>query len=370
MADGSGSLPATVTAAALRAAARTPAVPFRIAMAAGDVLTVTRLLRVLPGRRLVGQAHYAGRSVLAKLFVSTDSARYWNRERSGIHTLLAAGIATPALIAAEPLADGGHVLLTEFLPGAATLAEAPPEGADAATLLAGAARLLGSMHRSGVLQTDLHLGNLLAHQGRLYMIDGDGIRRRRVLGERAASRNLATLLALLPPQLATHGALMLGAYREANPALRTTPKQIDAACALIRARRLRAQLRKCFRECSRFRVEQTCERYTVVLREAADWLAPVIADPGRWHRQGSVAADGHARTIVSGHPVCIRAYRGPDGLSVSAPWRLGPASAAWRAANQCWLEGRPAALPLALIETRHGFRRGPGWVILAEPAAP
>jgi hypothetical protein len=61
---------ATFTVAnSLQAAGRGPALPFRVALADGRQLSMQRLLRVLPGKRLVGEAELEGSRVLAKLFV-------------------------------------------------------------------------------------------------------------------------------------------------------------------------------------------------------------------------------------------------------------------------------------------------------------
>src|SRR5690606_17633298 len=86
--------PPLQTAAALRAAGRHPVLPLRAQLADGRSLTVHRLLRVLPGKRLVGEAEFEGRRVLAKLFIAPASARHWQRERSGIEALAAAALPT------------------------------------------------------------------------------------------------------------------------------------------------------------------------------------------------------------------------------------------------------------------------------------
>jgi hypothetical protein len=54
-----------------------------------------RLLRVLPGKRLVGEAEIDGCRVLAKLFVGRRSEKHWRHERTGLAALVAAGVPTP-----------------------------------------------------------------------------------------------------------------------------------------------------------------------------------------------------------------------------------------------------------------------------------
>ena len=48
------------------------------------------LLRILPGKRVVGGGVWRGRRVLAKLFVAEGSARHWQRECDGLAALAAA----------------------------------------------------------------------------------------------------------------------------------------------------------------------------------------------------------------------------------------------------------------------------------------
>mgnify|MGYP000919617428 CR=1 FL=1 len=100
------SLAPLINGKTLRGAGREPAVPFRIALGDGRELIFRRLLRVLPGKRIVGDADLNGRRVLAKLFVAEASHRHWLKERAGIEALGVAGIATPELIGAEILAEG------------------------------------------------------------------------------------------------------------------------------------------------------------------------------------------------------------------------------------------------------------------------
>ena len=79
-----------------------------------------------------------------------------------------AGVPTPEVLAAAPLPGGGHVLLTDFLVAAESLAEAwarvadrPAGDAAAQALLAPALALLGRLHAAGLTQEDLHFGNFL-----------------------------------------------------------------------------------------------------------------------------------------------------------------------------------------------------------------
>ncbi|MDR1661651.1 MAG: hypothetical protein LBR95_04395, partial [Azoarcus sp.] len=114
--------PIRLSADELRRAGRGPATPFLARSADGEDIAVARLLRVLPGKRLTGDARWRERRELAKLFVSGDGGRHWARERRGLGLLREAGLPTPEVAGAGRLDGGGHFLLTEFLEASRTLA--------------------------------------------------------------------------------------------------------------------------------------------------------------------------------------------------------------------------------------------------------
>ena len=389
--DDAASLPAgsgaMETATSLRAAGRTPAVPLRVQLADGRVLTLHSLLRVLPGKRIVGAAELeggagsAGHRVLAKLFIAPASARHWQRECDGIAALLAAGIPTPALVARTELAGGGHVVLTDFLDGADSLdahwqavATLPPGDAAALAVLAPAFAMLGRLHAHGLVQDDLHLGNFLVHAGGLWVIDGDAVRALtpgQALDADAASANFAILAAQLPAHWDGQLPALLQAWADGAAGLPALdPAHLQARIAATRDARLRAFLAKTRRDCTLFQVTQTRARFSVVLRERADELAALVADPDRAMAQGTVLKDGNtctvARSELAGPPVVIKRYNiKGTGHALSRALRPSRAAHAWVAGHRLQFIGIATPAPLALIEARHGPLRRHAWLITA-----
>lgn len=362
-------------AAALRAAGRTPAVPFRVTLADGRTLVMTHLLRVLPGKRVVGDSLLDGSRVLAKLFVDKDSARRAERERQGIVALTAAGIPTPALVAAAALPGGGHLLTTEFLDGATTLlehwrplAERPPGDAAALALLVPAFRLLGQLHRAGLAHDDLHFGNFLPHDGRLYLIDGDAVTTATApLAAKPAARDLAMLIAQLPRTWDGALAPLLDAYRDGG-----APALDDAVLARAlrheRAWRLRDYLDKTGRDCTLFRVHRSLHRFEAVVRSEADALAPLLADPDRWIDGGHALKRGNTCTVaridLGGRQLVVKRYNLKHlGHAISRTWRPTRAWHSWREGHRLTLFGIPTPRPLALIEERWGPLRARAWLV-------
>lgn len=369
--SGATTSPPLVTAGDLRDARRQPPASFRIRLEGGGELTLSRLLRVLPGKRLVGEGRRGDERVLVKLFVARESRRHWERERSGIAALMEADIPTPPLLAAGQLESGGHYLLTPYLDGAGTLAGTWGDGERADPMLLAAIRLVGRMHGRGLIQTDLHLGNFLRRDDELYMIDGDGIVTCLVgqdIDERAVRRNLALFLAQLPVSLEDRHAELIAAYREANPDACFDDAALEADKALIRDRRLGIILKKCVRDCTLFRIDRRLDRFTAVARSEADWLAPILADPDAWMARGAPLKTGNTSTVVrvelEGRAVVIKRYNIKGaGHAVSRFWRPSRAWHSWREGHRLAALGIPTPTPLALIESRLGPMRGKAWLI-------
>jgi tRNA A-37 threonylcarbamoyl transferase component Bud32 len=373
-------LPVASDAATLRAAGRQPPLPFCVALADGRPLTMHRLLRVLPGKRLVGEAELDGRRVLAKLFVGRRCEKHWRHERGGLDALRQADVSTPELVVATAMAAGGYALLTVFLEPAQSLAEAWAEvseraagDAEALAVLAPALAMLGRLHAAGLVQDDLHLGNFLRHQGRMLVVDGDAVRvisRGQRLPPADAGANLAVLLAQLPPVWDGQLAALLPAYTAEQPLL---PEQavMRRNIERVRAWRLGDFLAKTVRECTLFAVEHTSARFSAVRREEAETLAPVLASLASLDSavaSGRVFKDGGtttvARIVVNARPLLIKRYNLKNlRHAFGRLWRPSRAWHSWREAHRLLFFGIPTPRPLALVEERCGPLRRRAWLI-------
>lgn len=367
-------LPLT-NAAALRAAGRMPAVPFGVALADGRGLTMRRLLRVLPGKRIVGEAGFDGRRVLAKLFVAPGSERHWRQEADGVAALKTAGIPTPTLLASSALAGGGHVVLTEFFDGAVSLAEAwqgvadrPAGDRTALAVLVPAVILLARMHAAGLAQGDLHLGNFLLHEGGLRVIDGDSVSAAgRPLTADEASANLGMLLAQLPAAWDDAAAALLDAYRAAG-GVAIDAARLRAEIARVRDWRVRDYLAKSVRDCTLFAVERRPTRFTAVVRAAADRLAPLLRDPDGALAAGVRLKSGNTCTVAKvaadGGDLVVKRYNLKSvGHALSRLWRPSRAWHSWREGHRLALYGIATPAPLALVEERLGPLRRRAWLV-------
>ena len=349
-----------VSLESLRLAGREPSLPFALTLSDGGRLEFTRLLRLLPGKRLAGLARWNGEPAFAKLFIGDEATRHGERERAGLAALAAAGLPTPALRFAGPTGEGGYLVLTEFLDGASALGEQPTSPHEPQPVLS-AMRLLGRLHEAGLVQHDPHFGNFLRHGGQLLMIDGDGVRADASVSGQLA--NLARLLAELEPVWDGQRQQLLQAWgRQADA------KALDAAVLAARQRRLRRFLAKTVRDCSRFAVHQEFHRFTAVRRDQCPELQTLLADPDAAMAAGQCLKDGHTCTVAAvkadGRTLVIKRYNLKNWRhALSRLWRPSRAWHSWQAAYRLAFYGIATPLALALVEERWGALRGRAFFI-------
>ena len=354
-------------AAALRAAGRQPPVPFSIALADGRVLAVSRLLRVLPGKRVVGDASLDGQRVLAKLFIAAASERHWARERDGIEALAAAGVATPQLLWAGALAGGGQALLSEFVDGAVSLDELG-DAADASRLHT-VMPLLAQMHAAGLAQADLHLGNFLCAAGRCYVIDGDAVSvSAKPLTAIEVRANLAILFAQLPPRQDQWIAEVLATYAATPGAQVPDAASLLAEVQAVRSRRLRHFLAKTGRECTQFVVTRSLRRLVVVSRAEQALLQALIDRPDAVLAEGQRLKSGGTCTVagvqLGTSRVVVKRYNLKHWRhALSRAWRPSRAWHSWREGHRLDFYGIATPRPLAVIEERFGPLRGRAFLV-------
>ena len=358
---------AIVDAALLRYAGRNVAVPFSVLLPDGSLVLVQQLLRILPGKRVVGQGIWNGCPVLVKLFIAEGSRRHWNRERRGLDALRTAKIVTPEVLLAAELPGGGHVFLTRFIESAVSLLDAwqaawqsPGGQAAAVDVLRPALVVLGTMHAAGLVQNDLHLGNFLRQGENLFVIDGDDvrvIRRGKSLDEPTAGANLALLLAQLPVACDTLIGEWLGAYRMTG--CRVDEDAVAKEVRHIRQWRLRNFLSKTVRDCTRFSVSRSASRLIAVVRSEQVRLEKIVQSPDRFIQAGSLLKDGRTCSVAKietvGAPVVVKRYNLKNTAhALGRLWRPSRAWHSWHEGHRLAFFNIPTPAPLALVEERWG----------------
>ncbi|WNF46349.1 lipopolysaccharide kinase InaA family protein [Pseudomonas sp. SG20056] len=365
----------------LSQAGRAPELPLSIALAdaAGSAeLTLQRLLRVLPGQRYVGVAEWCGQPVLAKLLVGNKAARHFQRERDGALLLAEQGLNTPQLLA-DGLRDGeGGWLLFEYLQGAESLWEAwravehqPLLSADQQAVLAEALVSIAQMHLKGVWQADLHLDNLLRHNGQLFVIDGGGVQVEtagKPLSRAKVLENLGVFFAQLPAELTPFIEELLVHYLLANGEHALPLEALLKEVEKVRQWRLRDYLKKIARDCSLFAAKVGAFGLQVVRRDKQAELQPLLSNLDQLTEQGHIYKTGGAATVaqvqLQGRPLVVKRYNVKSLAHwLKRFWRPSRAWHSWVEGNRLQLLGIATPQPLAVLERRWCWLRGHAYLI-------
>ncbi len=364
-------------APSLKGLAAAPPLPFAIRRADGSTLSFVSVLRHLAGKRVVGEAHGAGVRALAKLYVGDAAKRHWERESSGIQALARAGVATPGILTAEALPDGGYLILTRFIDGATTLAEEANKLAGVSsqddgvpTLLGPCFGLVGQLHASGLVHQDLHPGNFLIADGRVMLVDGDAVsgEPHTHLADSEARANLALLIVQFPLAWTLEPARLLEAYSETNPALTCDPGALRTAIERAREKRTADYLDKAARNCSRYIARRRFSSLRIVARDQEAALLPLIDDPDRWMTEGETLKQGNTATVSRirlGDALWVVKRHNIKGVAhaISRAWRPTRGWHSWLAAHRLQALGIATPRPLAIVERRFGPLRGRAWLV-------
>ncbi|ROM17091.1 serine/threonine protein kinase [Pseudomonas protegens] len=365
----------------LKNSGRSPTLPLslELADAAGPAqLQLLSLLRVLPGQRYVGAGVWRGRPVLAKLLVGSKAARHFQRELQGVRLLAEQGLTTPLLLV-DGLQEGeGGWLLFELLQGAQSLGDAwkqvealPVLADEQAEVLAEALGAIGQLHAKGLWQSDLHLDNLLRHDGRLYLIDGAGIcveEAGKPLSRQKVLENLGVFFAQLPKSLEPFTEELLVHYLLSNAEHALPLEALQKQVNKVRGWRLRDFLNKVGRECTLFSVQRGPFALRAIRREEEAAMLPVLEqadallDQGHLYKTGGAASVG--RVEVAGRPLVIKRYN-IKGFAhwLKRFWRPSRAWHSWREGNRLAFLGIATPKPLALLERRFLWLRRSAYLV-------
>ncbi len=352
--------------------------PFQLSLETGEDLKCVSVLRCLPGRRLVCKAWLNDKPVLAKLFLDAQREQEAAVDAAGVEALMAAHIATPALLTRGKVANKGHpVILFEYVPEASSFREGW-ESADASrqsSLLASLLQMVANQHLAGLRQRDFHLRNfLLDKQGGLYAIDGgDYLVADTAVGKTTALKNLGVLFGHLPRRALVQEPELLNNYlelRQWQPDPEFLARVLGVADS-FRRRRARIISRKAFRDCSEFKVWcmgalHICQRRDLESQALTDWIEKSQLDfiP----ESDVMLKPGNSQTVwqtrIGDIDVVVKRYNLKHWRhALRRAFSRSRASRSWENAHALRAYHIKTPEPLAMIEERTGPLRRRAWFI-------
>ena len=178
-----------------------------------ESLVCTSLLRAIPGKRKVYDAVWDKKSVIAKVFSHRISARrHLKREWLGLKRLASHGLSAPEPLFYGQTEDGQWAVVVEKIVESSTILDIflkTPDPTKKLSLLVMICKEMAKQHTKGVLQKDLHLGNFLLGDDKLFALDVGQMQFLRREADRKSSISQLAMLAFYLPDSNTQSIKQL-----------------------------------------------------------------------------------------------------------------------------------------------------------------
>ncbi|MCX4193777.1 lipopolysaccharide kinase InaA family protein [Methylophaga sp. OBS1] len=332
----------------------------------GEQYHCERVLRWLPGQRLVVRALHQGAPLLLKLFAPNKKGwRELSREQHGYKACKAAGIRVPAEKLISDDFAGCLAVAYEFI------ADASPfklVGANQAQMVPALLQLMVSCHQAGIYQHDIHTDNMLMTPRGLVLIDLASVRGQPgvSLNTKKSLNNIARLLAQFVPEQQQLILTKLNLYYQARGWVYGQAEREQFKSLLNKAWQKRKDnyLSKCFRPCTMTAYDKDNHLEYAVKRAFFDQIGDhAIRNINTFVEQGEKLKQGNSATVVvtemAERQVVIKRYNIKSHWHfLKRFWRPSRAANAWRQGNLLALLGIPTPTVLGFVEKRFGpFRK-------------
>ena len=329
------------------------------------LLKIDSLLRIVPGKRLVALSTWQSRTVIVKIFISSNR---WKqgvlKDITGMNRLKQAQIPSPNLLLQTTTSDKkAGVLVIEYLRQGSSLAtlfdEAKSEENKTKILQMGV-KAVADCHQAGLWQNDIHLDNFMLSSGIVYVLDGADIKSKgSSLDTETRVENLAMFLAQFPVSQDKHWRELFDQYNK--QAFRFVADDVAGFIERIikaRRKRLNAYDRKLTRSTTANRCEQGSNFFYIYDRSIhSPELDRFLADPDSFITGQQLLKDGNSSTVakikINERNYVLKRYNIKNFWhGISRAFRPSRAHHSW--CNACALEmlGVATAHPFLYLEER------------------
>ncbi len=341
----------------------------------------TKILRILPKKRLVLLAHVDDQQVVLKLFSAKHKGhREYDNEVKGSEAVTKTNVKTPALIEKSQNINGCFAVVYEYIKAANSFNLNNPNKTN--SRITSLLNSMAELHQHGIYQDDIHLDNILLVDEEIHLIDVGSIKisnDQNSLDKETSLKNLTKLFAQFYQLDQTNlvGALEIY-YQVRNwsvdnvnqeQTIEAEIKKFDQLLSSAWKKRKQNYLSKCFRTCSMTKYEKTFS-YEYAFR--SDFIAKLdndfIKNIDRLIETGSILKAGNSATVVKVNiqkkPVLIKRYNIKSfSHFLKRFWRPTRASHSWENANLLEFIGLKTPRPYGFIEKRIGWFRGIAYFI-------
>jgi len=321
--------------------------PFILALPTGEKITIEKILRILPGKRIVAKTEGTEGARIIKLFGQT---RYYEREISGYKLLQNTPVKTPALLKHDRLEIYG-VCFYQYLDDIRPLDEvwSNMNMEQKMCSLDDLMDVLKKLYANNVFQTDLHLGNFVYEKGVLFALDPASCKQDK--HRDAMISNLGMLMAQFPP---LDWPLVSAAITK--NILDISAARVEKSAVSFWKHRKDDYLKKIFRDCSEIVDLGNKQQQILCYRnELSDAFVSVLRDPESAIRKGKILKDSRstmvARIEVGEKSYAIKRYHNANRFTaLRRLLKQGRAKNSWRFAHLLGMLGVKTPKPIALVE--------------------
>jgi tRNA A-37 threonylcarbamoyl transferase component Bud32 len=336
-----------------------------------EVLSVDKVLRLLPGKRVVFSGRWNNKPVIAKCFFDSGAAAHAKRDYDGFQNLAKAGVLIPRIYFYGTSGDK-KIWLLIFQKIIGTHVEASMADEKALKKLT---IEIATHHVLGVLQHDLHLNNFMIARKKVYTLDaGQMTFYLKPLAKKKSMHNLALFFSQLGIGQEKLTKKLYQVYTDAR-GWSNHQKDYPLILALIKKsslHRLAKFKEKLSRSSSAF--VRVRKGFQVSMANRSDYtteLQTLIAAPDAYmtREELSVLKSGRSTTVVKvqcGHQIyVIKRY------NVNNFWhwlrrcfRTTRAEKNWRLGSTLHFMGVNTAKPIAFIEKNFFGFKGKSYLVL------
>ena len=330
----------------------------------GQEIICRRLIRVVPGKRLVFIGEFNKTKVIIKLFVHASRAKkHWLRECAGAGLLSGNNILTPEKLASGVSDEGIYFIIFRYIKGC-NLAEfwLKNNQFNREQKLKQLMLVLEQHHSSGLAHQDLHYANfLLGANDNIYTLDGEEVKQGIApLQKKVRLKNLALFLAQTFDLNKSSSLFLLDDYIRLTsiPKYKRDADDFWKWIKQYQQQRIEQYLKKIIRECTDVIHEKQPHGYTLCRREYHNQAVQQLLDHPEQFFQDENSAylkQGNTCTVksvlVDNEKYVIKRYN-PKGIvyELMHKGQMSRARKSWINAHLLCFIGVLTPRPVALIE--------------------
>jgi tRNA A-37 threonylcarbamoyl transferase component Bud32 len=329
-------------------------------------IIISNILRLLPGKRLVGMTDWQGQSVIIKLFYHKRRwLRHMQREKAGFELAENAELPVPKVLASGNIANqqGGYLIIEYLNPGKSLELLLESHDSEQDSYIGSALQLIARCHDQGLWQNDIHLGNFMAVGDTMYLLDTAEFKSETpgtILSDQLRLANLSLFFAQFSVYRDSRIQKLMQSYNKTLSLDKEITDDVNMPALTMQARhrRLDRYKTKLFRETTAFHTERNANMRMLCKRSImSEELSRFIENPDAFLERGTILKAGNTTTVgevtIAGTKYVLKRYNIKNAMhGIRKMLRASRAARSWRAGLLLEMLGVSTAKPMVMLEKR------------------